>query len=34
MYTDGGIKVVFQEYEIGPYAMVRPVITIPSIVYK
>ncbi|MDR7002214.1 PdaC/SigV domain-containing protein [Neobacillus niacini] len=33
-YTDGGIKLVFQEYEVGPYAVGFPTVKIPSSVYK
>ncbi|MDQ6595050.1 DUF4163 domain-containing protein [Bacillus salipaludis] len=33
-YTDGGIKLVFQEYEVGPYAAGFPTVKIPSSVYK
>ncbi|MED3561169.1 PdaC/SigV domain-containing protein [Bacillus xiapuensis] len=33
-YVDGGIKLVFQEYEVGPYAAGFPTVKIPSSVYK
>ncbi|KRF63677.1 hypothetical protein ASG99_22190 [Bacillus sp. Soil768D1] len=33
-YTNGGIYLVFQEYEVAPYAAGHPAVKIPSKVYK
>ena len=33
-YTDKGIALIFQEYEVAPYAVGNPVIHVPSTVYK
>ncbi|MBV7506186.1 DUF3298 and DUF4163 domain-containing protein [Bacillus sp. sid0103] len=33
-YTDSGIVLVFQEYEVGPYSSGYPTVKIPSTLYK
>lgn len=33
-YTDSGIILVFQEYEVGPYSSGNPAVKIPSTLYK
>lgn len=33
-YTDGGIYLIFQSYEVAPYAAGNPIVKIPASVYK